>query len=264
MLAVALVALLVAVVAGTFAPAVARGVAAAGREVWRGIKDFFSLFHGHGPATPSERIAPHPRRLPSAPVASPAHHTLSVPSVVLEVAALVVAVALLVLFVRYVRPFGRSRRSPDEVTADVESDSIFSWRHLWSQLGRGLWGRLGRLGRLGRRRSGAGPGAGVGAPTAGGPRGPEDVRAAYRRMLRTARSVGLARWPAETTREYQARLAAGPGAPVTGALGELTTLYDGVRYGEEAVPELDRARAVECVDDLSEALTAPAPDPAGG
>ena len=152
----------------------------------------------------------------------------------------------------------RGRRAhpsvPTEPETEVESDSVFSWSHLFRQLRDALSRRRPRL-RLSIRHprpsstDPSPPTAPTPEPTGG------SIRAEYRRLLVAAAAAGKARARAETPLELAARLASprsepaasAPGradrsgaasveipsepAGATDELGQLTEMYDEVRYG---------------------------------
>ncbi len=246
MLAVALVALLIAAAAGPAGRDAARGVGVSAEALGKGtaiaarwLWDLLPRTH-HRPVRPPP--AP-PRVVPGAP-ARPSGATSSlIPVVVWEIVAVAVVGALVVAAVRYLRhrptfPAWRRPRLPGEA-AEVEKDFIFTWHHLAAQLWHALLRALDRL----RRR----PSAPVAMPDVPvvtvDDREYQTVRQAYRRVLSAAQEAGRGRTRTETTREMQGRLAADLDPAAGDALGELTDIYDRVRYGgDHPSPEIhDRA-----------------------
>jgi Domain of unknown function (DUF4129) len=86
------------------------------------------------------------------------------------------------------------------------------------------------------------------------PRSAENVRQAYRRMLRAARASGRGRPANETTQELQGRLTTTLSSRPAEALTSLTYLYEGVRYGEIVPGEVARAQATTDSDRVAAAL----------
>jgi len=173
----------------------------------------------------------------------------------LGAALLVAVVAVAAKVLRWYRGRRSHPSVPAETEAEVLSDSVFSWSHLFRQLRDALIRRRPRL-RLSIRHPKP-PTADLSPPTTPTTQRPgESVRAEYRRLLAAAADAGKARARAETPLELAARLAiprpdrpaplpgaggerdgsAGvestlAGAGATDDLGQLTELYDEVRYG---------------------------------
>jgi len=272
MVGVALVALLLAVIVGPVAPVAGRAAARVGAAIWWVVTTAFDALgrllpggHAH-PAVLHTQPAPPP----SAPALPPPAHTTALPSpIVWQILAGVVVVGLIVVIIRYVRPSWPARWRRRDVADDEERDSVFTWRHLASQLLNVLRGLLGRL-RRPPHRGGRDPAT---LTVADEPGGAETVRQAYRRMLIAARTSGSARAATETTRELEDRLSRGPAESAAGALSGLTTLYDAVRYGELETADAARDDAVTQADMVSLALartaspeppSSPAPGPPVG
>jgi hypothetical protein len=165
-------------------------------------------------------------------------------------------VAALLVFVRRNFRTLRFHWTPPKTAVDEERDSVFTWRHLAAQLSAAV---LAFLTRLRRRR----PGPETNATSTQRWTGPDDVetvRGAYLRMLAAARRSGHGRDAAETTREFGTRLTATLGPPAGEAIGELTDLYDPVRYGEiepaESAPNRAARHVVSVVRALEEPIAA--------
>ena len=98
---------------------------------------------------------------------------------------------------------------------------MFSWRHLGKQ----IWEALLALGRRLRRRRQRHSSPVLPIEASHGPRSAENVRQAYRRMLRVARASGRGRQANETTQELEGRLTTTLAARPAEALTALTYLY---------------------------------------
>lgn len=249
MLTAALVALLVALAVGPVAPVVGRWLATAARGVWWVVTKVATAIWRVFPKTHAHPVR-HPVKLRGAPNASPhgvlAHTQAGAVPLALEIVLGVVALILVVLAARALRPLVRLRRQAPAAGAEDETDSVFSWRHLASQ----LWHALAGL--FARRRD---PSAVSEMPSSeAGGEGPETVRLAYRGVLAAANAGGWPRSASETTREIERRLAAGPAASQAVALAKLTDQYDAVRYGERPSTEHERAVAVARADAIRRAL----------
>jgi Domain of unknown function (DUF4129) len=276
-LAVALVALFIAVALGPAATAIGHALALAGGAIaWlitaiaHGISDLVHPAHGHG-QTAHLSNAHHKKA-----TATHQRHTVTVlshkkdlgrkPGDNSTTAWLAVAVAVpltfVILAIVYLLPHRRPRRRRrpllGDVAEDEQRDSVFTWRHLASQVKGALRALLERLRQLRwRRRSRRASAPSVATIATAAPdddTGPESVRRAYRRMLITARASGSGRAAAETTREFQGRLSDGPAADEAGALATLTALYDAARYGEMEIEEPERVSAVNQADAISSTL----------
>lgn len=251
MLAVALVALLVAVTVGPAAPVVGRGVARAARAVWWVVAEVATALWRLFPRTRAHAVHHAAQRGAVPRITLPRPHATTAAAgavpLALEVALGVVALVLVVLAIRALRPVRRLRGGMRGRAAEGETDSVFSWGHLASQ----LWQALGRL--FTRR-----PGRPAVAPAVPASRAEGDdlgtIRLAYRRVLTAAHAGGWPRVASETTRELERRLAAGPAAAQAGALAELTSLYDAVRYGERGSGEPEGTTAVARADAVRGAL----------
>ncbi len=270
MLGVGLVALLLAVVVGPGAPLVGRvvarvvmaiwsGLRAAALWLWRLLPGSHHRAHQGAPAGPGP---PHPapggQRLPTL------HASFHLPGVVWDVGAAVLAVAVLYYLLRNLPPRMKWRPRPASGAVLEERSSLFSWRHLLTQVRRALprWPR--------RRRSALTGAAPPGVEGVGEQADLPAVRDAYRRVLLTARAVGRGRGPAETPRELEVRLSPDLGAGPARALRELTWRYDDVRYGAAEADETAGAAARRGSDTVAMALTAlaagtdqPGPGPEG-
>jgi hypothetical protein len=251
MLAVALVALLVAVAVGPAAPVVGRAIARAARAVWWLVVEIATALSHLIPRSPAHRVhrpiqpgnGSPTLTVPRPPVAT---HASAVPfalEIVVGVVALVVVLLAAVLLARKLRSRVK-QRSPTGAAA-TETDSVFSWGHLASQ----LWQAL--VGLFARRRRTPAP---VRPPTPAGEEELQTVRLAYRRFLTAARTSGWPRSASESTRELERRLAAGPAAGEAGSLAELTAMYDAVRYGDRPSGEQESAVALARADAVSTAL----------
>ena len=257
MLAVALVALLLAVIVGPVAPVVGRAAARAAEATWWLVAAAFSalarlLPTGHSRPVVSPTQPGQPSR--AVPLPRPVHAGAFLPAIVWQILAGVVVIGLVAAIGHVLRGWYRPRPSPGGVAGDDTHDSVFTWRHLASQVRNGLRAMLGRL-RPRRRRDAPVP---VAAMAADEDPGAESVRHAYRRMLTAARTSGSARAASETTRELEGRLARGPAAGAADALAGLTATYDAVRYGEVVIEEPARDHAVAQADLVSSALRPPA------
>ncbi len=257
--AVALVALLLAVIVGPGAPVVGRVVARGAWALWWVLWWVFAhtlvslwhlVSHSHS-KTPTRHAHPTPASTPRPLHFTPGH----VPHIVPEVVAGVIILVFVVLVVRYLRPFRRLRMDAADGTdlaEDEERDSVFTWHHFVTQLWRGVLALLSRFRRHGTNRQAA-PGT-VPVPVLSDA-SLENVRHAYRRMLKAARASGQGRSGAETTGEFRRRLSKGPAVGAGNALAELTDIYEAARYGELEIAEPARAHAVAIVDSIHSALT---------
>jgi hypothetical protein len=252
MLGIGLVALLLAVIVGPGAPIVGRGVARAATEVWAGVTAAAGwLWHliprSHsGPPKPPG-TAGLPRRIPATPVPDHVHSSLTVPPAVWAVIAGLAVVAAAYFVVRHLPSPARWRPRLSRDAVEEERSSLFSWRHLWSQLRGALW-------RWPRRRRPARL-APVPVPQSA-PDQPElaSVRLAYRRFLSTARATGWGRMSSETARELEARVSVELTPDPADALRALTFLYHDVRYGAAEPAQPARAAAVAQSDTVRAAL----------
>lgn len=281
-LAVALLALFIAVALGPAASAIGHLLALAGGAIaWligaiaHGISSLVhpTHSHSHGHAGKLAKTHHHKPTTPRHSRQKPdlhqktTHRRIGHNSVTAWL-AIAVAIPLTFVFLALVyllpQKRKRKRRRPllTDIAEDEERDSVFTWRHLASQLRNALRALLRQLRglrriRLLRRRRNASAQSAAGS-SAIGPTddytGPETVRRAYRRMLITARVSGSARAPAETTGELRGRLSDGPAADAAGALAELTALYDAARYGELEIDEPARVNAVDQADAVSSTL----------
>lgn len=254
MVGIGLVALLLAIIVGPGAPIVGRGVARAALAVWAGIAaaarwlwDLLPRSHS-SPGNPGAGLPP--RRLPAEHLPGPVHSSLAVPAVVWVIIAVLAAVAGGYFFVRFVIGNFPSRLkwwSQPEEPVDEERTSLFSWRHLWSQLRAAVW-------RWPRRRRLARPAAVEPTVSAGDEAELASVRRAYRRFLSTARASGRGRGASETAHELETRLSAELTPDPAGALRELTSLYQGVRYGAAEPGEPAHTAATAQSDTVRAAL----------
>ena len=169
--------------------------------------------------------------------------------------ASLVALAVLLLLARALQRLLQRRRSKavgeTEVVAD-ERDSVFSWGHLFAQ----LFGVLRRLFRRTKPAVRAAPdertveaAAGVGA---------RSVREHYRQVLVAARVIGYGRAPSETPRELSERLLGVAEHISSDSLGDLTSIYQRSRYGEEDLSEHDIERVGLIAEELVGSWLAPA------
>jgi hypothetical protein len=259
MAVVALLALLIAVAVGPAAPVIGRGIARAAVATAHGIADaaiwLWRLLPGiHGPT--EHRVPPPPSNGQGVKVPPPpaAGHIGTLPvwaQILLLAVGAAIVLAGVIWFLRNVS--FRSTRPPKvaDVAVEEERDSLFSWQHVRSQLWAALLALLRRL-LWWRKRSDAAAPATVAASARQRPE-TETIRQAYRRVLRAARASGQPRGPSETTRELQGRLAADGLAP--GPLGQLTELYDQVRYAEADLDDPAPADAMRHADSITGALT---------
>lgn len=247
MAVVALVSLLLAVLVGPAAPTLGRAIGRAASAIGAAFLAAARWITGLLPRG-------HPRQLPPT-IGHPAgsrgtgkgianHTPITIPAVVLEVLFILVVVAVVV----YVLFQVRIRRRPRTTAADdsEESESLFSWQHLFDQF-RSAFARLAARLRLRRRRRAAAVGGEVTA-AAGGTTialDPRSVREVYRGMLVDARQAGAPRARTETSQELATRLTTRLplGEDASDRLLHLTGLYESVRYGGAADVEHDRARA---------------------
>lgn len=248
MAVVAAVAVVVALVVGPAAPLVGRGIVALVRLLADLVVDVARLL----PAFTISHRAPKPRPAPvlkgHQPVA--AHHAVSPVGVgiVIGVGALIAA-AVVVLLIRWLRR--RPRRSAVATATDEEErDSVFSWEHLLEQI------RSALRSLFTRRRPAVAVAAA--APVAERP-ALGAVREAYRRVLVEARQAGAGRRPPETTGELQIRLGAELDTGGAQSLGQLTGVYDAVRYGEVEAEAEAVAGAEAVALAVRAALAPPAP-----
>jgi hypothetical protein len=141
------------------------------------------------------------------------------------------------------RPRFRPAHGSDE--EDEDRESIFSWRHLFTQL-RGLFRWRHRRGALVLALAGVSDGISA---------GPGGVRGQYLRFLATARTEGLGRAPDETTRELEHRVTTVGDDGVDLELVGLTELYERVRYGDEPesaeMADLARRRSERIIEGLT-------------
>jgi Domain of unknown function (DUF4129) len=164
---------------------------------------------------------------------------------------------LLVVVVFVIRSFWpvavRRRRSRQGDLAENEQrDSVFSWRHLAQQAKHALFALLARLRRSRPLTPATKASAGASAERRDGR--PETVRDAYRQVLANARVAGAPRAPTETTGELCHRLAVGPASAASGALTDLTNLYDAARYGELDADEPTRSHAIALANSVNTTL----------
>jgi len=138
------------------------------------------------------------------------------------VVALIVGLVLFILAKAVSRI--RARRMQDEI--EEINESLFSWKGLRDDLKE----LLGMMGNRFRRK-----------PAAAGESFDEDareldVREIYRHMLWEGARSGIPRRKHETASEYSGRL--GKNVPESGEpLGDITSLYENVRYGDMKAPE---------------------------
>jgi hypothetical protein len=255
MLGVALVALAIAVVVGPGAPLVGHAVARVATAVWHSIVSVArwlrSLFPGGDSHPGSSRIPTQPSRPPTHYLPSKAAHVhSSLPVIIFEVLAVVIVVGAILYLARNFRPLRFRWKPPNAAVEDEVRDSVFSWRHLGKQLWEALLGWRKSLRR--RRQERTTPVLPFEASHQ--PRSAENVRQAYRRMLRAARASGRGRHANETTQELQGRLTTALANRPAEALAALTYLYEGVRYGEIDPSEGGRAQATADSDRVTAAL----------
>jgi len=210
MLLVAGVAVLVALLAGPLGPLVVD----AGRQllVWvvtAVVDALHFLVHlplrraSHPPA-PARQVPPLRRAAPAATHA-PLWLTV-VASTVAGILLLVGLVAVVRRLWRWYRGRTRSDALAEEPGATTESDSVFSWSHLFAQLRAALRRRRPRLALRRHRPAPSPPERAASDPTLSA----ASVRAEYRRLLAAAAVAGVARTRAETPLELAARLAECP------------------------------------------------------
>jgi hypothetical protein len=250
LLAMAALCLLVAIAVGPVARGAARAGLAVARAIGWVVAAIAHLLSSGGPrGAPAASAHPEPQPLPTLHLPPPAHGVVTVPGAVWLALGVVAGLLAVYVLVKYVRPFWpeRRRRPRGALAVDEERDSVFSWAHLREQLGvalrRGLKRLLALLRPFRRRRGLVDVQPAAGAAPLGGGRGPEGVRADYRRVLVAARRSGSARAPAETAAEFDARLTGDLPLGEPGALHDLTALYQRARYGNDTLtgPELERA-----------------------
>jgi hypothetical protein len=255
MLGVALISLALAVVVGPGAPLVGHAVARVATVVWhsivsaaRWLRSLFPAGHSH---PGSSRIPTQPSRPPTHYVPPKAAHVhSSLPVIIFEVLAAVIVVGAILYLARNFRPLRFRWKPPHAAVEDEVRDSVFSWRHLGKQIWEALLGWCKSLRRRRQRR----PTPVLPIKAGHEPRSAENVRQAYRRMLRAARASGRGRYANETTQELQGRLTTTLATPPAEALAALTDLYDSVRYGEIDPGEGARAHATADSDSVTAAL----------
>jgi Domain of unknown function (DUF4129) len=248
MLIVAGLALLVAAGVGPLAPAVGRGtaravlaVAGAIAALALAIGRLFPRGHPskvHPPASGSPLQA-----RPVSPQVVTSHGTVHVPEVVGIIALALVVGFVAIVIVRGVRRLS-VRRGPTTRAIDEETDSVFSWRHLFEQLCALLVGLFTRK----RHQTAQGTLGTIAMLEAQG----SGVRREYSRFLGESGSAGIAKYPYETTREFARRLQS-PASVLAGDADDLqllTDLYDRVRYGGYVDSGYDVATAGTLVDRL--------------
>ncbi len=252
----------------------ARGVGRSGLAVLLAIGWAFAalgrLLSSGGHASPNLQPPAGAQHLPTAPLLPVAPHTQTVPTPVWVVLAVLAGGVALWVVVRYVRPLWPRRwRPPKAPDVDEERDSVFTWAHFGAQLTAGLRRVLRRLRsllrRLRRRRVAlAGAASPVAARGGAGVGTLEGIRADYRRVLLAARWSGSPRAPAETANEFGQRLA--DGLPGSGALslGDLTGLYQRVRYGDAVLTEPERERGRQAAAAVVEGLVSTTEDRGAG
>ncbi len=261
MLAVALLALLVAVVAGDAAPFIARVVVGGASAIWSAIAAAAKWLWHLLPHAHSRQPAPHGAPARHGPTPAPIHLQIGRPgpALVWEILVVVLAVVLVsafaVLVARNLLPRLRSIPSTGDAPEEEERSSVFSWRHLASQ----LWGALLAAARRLRPR----PRTSASTSHVPEPAAPESdhesVRQAYLRVLVAARAAGHGRASAETARELQARVGTGLDPDPGAALARLTDLYDRARYAEDEPVEAVQTEAAGRADVVAAALAPPHP-----
>lgn len=232
------------------APPIGHGVAAAARQLGHGIGVLLGLIARHAPTL---KVHPH-LRATSVPAAPPLSGARSRPSastpvwlgVLVWSAVAVVAGTLLVVAVRLAwRLLSRRRHHADDAADDEVRESVFSLRHLLAQVRRLLAARVNRP-----RAAPAASSAGHDVEGAAA-----SVRGEYRRLLHGVRAAGKGRRLDETPLELAGRLAGETSRCDRGALDELTSLYDAVRYAQRPEPDDGVARAAMLVDRLVATLS---------
>jgi Domain of unknown function (DUF4129) len=214
----------------------------------RWLRNLFPGGHSHPGSSriPTQASRPPTHYLP--PKAAHVHSSL--PIIIFEVLAAVIVLGAILYLARNFRPLRFRWKPPHTAVEDEVRDSVFSWRHVGKQIWDAL---LGWRKRLRRRRQGrTAPVLPIEATHE--PRSAENVRQAYRRMLRAARASGRGRQANETTQELQGRLTTTLPTSPAEALAALTYLYEGVRYGEVDPSEGGRAQATTDSDRVTAAL----------
>jgi hypothetical protein len=255
MLGVALIALALAVVVGPGAPLVGRAVARVATVVWHSIGSaarwLRSLFPGGHSHPGSSRVPTQPSRSPAHYLPPKAAHVhSSLPVIIFEVLAAVIVVGTILYLARNFRPLRLRWKPPRAAVEDEVRDSVFSWRHLGKQ----IWEVLVAWGKTLRRRRQRHGSPVLPIEASHEPRSAENVRQAYRRMLRAARASGRGRQANETTQELEGRLTTTLATRPAEALTALTYLYESVRYGEIDPSEVARAHATTDSDRVTAAL----------
>ena len=254
MVGIGLIALLLAVIVGPGAPIVGRGVARAAEAVGAGVVAAVRwLAHliprSHPRPAPTAPGAPaHTQQVPRPHTAVPVHSYVTIPVVVWEILAALAAVGLVYFLIRHFPRRLKWRSSPGDEEVDEERSSLFSWRHLFSQLRSALWRWPWR------RRLPAGPGPRPATESAADEAAMASVRQSYRQLLVTARATGRGRRTSETARELEGRLSVELTPAPADALRGLTFLYDGVRYGASPASELANTAAAGQSDTVRAAL----------
>jgi hypothetical protein len=252
MIAVAVVALGFAFVVGPLAPFVRRVTIIVVRVLAPAL---FAVVRAIGALFPRGK-ARHQLVIPRSGGGGLAKVTGHTPLWTLVVVASVAAIVLMVGLVFAVRLLLRLRlrftrqRAHEDGLVEEERESIFSMGHVLDQL-RQLWRRL--LQRLPPgHRSERVVLHGSAAPPSD--RARWTIRDAYRMVLRTARSSGMARTRSETAAEFETRLAEFTGAQGRGVIGELTAIYEPTRYGEVLDSPRDRRAALAAAEALARLL----------
>jgi hypothetical protein len=246
MVGIGLIALLLAVIVGPGAPIVGRGVAraaeAVGAAVVAAVRWLAHLVPRSHPR-PAQPLPGAPAHTPQAPrlhSAVPVHSYVTVPTVVWLILAALAALGVVYFLIRNVPGRLKWRSSLPDEEVDEERSSLFSWRHLFSQLRAALWRWPWR------RRLPAGPGPRPATESAADEAAMASVRQSYRQLLVTARATGRGRRISETAHELEGRLSVELTPAPVDALRGLTFLYDGVRYGARPASEsADTAAAVQ-------------------
>ncbi len=209
------------------APAAGRLLLDAARAIADALARLFGLFIPHlSLPSSTRRIGPSPPVAPPRRLRLPRAGPTRVPTWLIVIAAILAAVvsaALVVAGVRLVRWWARrprrvrrgGRQDHDERT------SLFSLSHLLAQLRHALArDRVATVPDAARLHA-------TGAVT-----DPPSVRQHYRELLQAARRAGRGRGTGETPLELARRLPDELAELDADGIGELTGLYDAIRYGE--------------------------------
>jgi hypothetical protein len=220
--------------------------------VGHGVADAVSWLAGLFPkgkagAAPTITPGPAARAKPPDAVAPPATHAGTVPTVVTAIVLALFALVLVAVVVYFIRNWlGRGRSSrPVDLVVDDERDSVFTWRHLATQMRTAILALFARISGWFTHRPRVQPLNDLGSDRL--IVDAASVRGAYRRLLRAATSTGQGRRSQETTGELHGRLEAGLPTEAQLALAGLTGRYDQVRYGQQDLTPGRSATQAEAV-----------------